>query len=97
MYGCESWTVKKAERRRIDAFELGPKVKWQLRSKEVGICFGAGPRNVGGGGTTLSLHFIILNNLPLPLGRKYPPPPGGRGEGSCVPERPEGTSVSPLD
>ena len=22
MYGCESWTTKKAERRRIDAFEL---------------------------------------------------------------------------
>ena len=22
MYGCESWTVKKAEHRRIDAFEL---------------------------------------------------------------------------
>ena len=22
MYGCESWTVKKAERRRIDVFEL---------------------------------------------------------------------------
>ena len=22
MYGCESWTVKKAERRRADAFEL---------------------------------------------------------------------------
>ena len=22
VYGCESWTVKKAERRRIDAFEL---------------------------------------------------------------------------
>ena len=22
MYGCESWTVKKVERRRIDAFEL---------------------------------------------------------------------------
>ena len=22
MYGCENWTVKKAERRRIDAFEL---------------------------------------------------------------------------
>ena len=22
MYGCESWTVKKAEYRRIDAFEL---------------------------------------------------------------------------
>ena len=25
MYGCESWTVKKAEHRRIDAFEL-----WRL-------------------------------------------------------------------
>ena len=22
MYGCESWTVKKAEHRRVDAFEL---------------------------------------------------------------------------
>ena len=22
MYGCESWTMKRAERRRIDAFEL---------------------------------------------------------------------------
>ena len=29
MYGCESWTVKKAERRRIDAFEL-----WCWRSLE---------------------------------------------------------------
>ena len=26
MYGCKSWTVKKAERQRIDAFEL-----WCLR------------------------------------------------------------------
>ena len=24
MYGCESWTVKKAESRRINAFELSP-------------------------------------------------------------------------
>ena len=24
MYGCESWSVKKAECRRIDAFELWP-------------------------------------------------------------------------
>ena len=23
MYGCESWTVKKAEHRRIDAFDCG--------------------------------------------------------------------------
>ena len=27
MYGCESWTIKKAERRRIDAFEL-----WTFRT-----------------------------------------------------------------
>ena len=36
MYGCESWTVKKAERRRIDAFELWCwrrllKVPWATR------------------------------------------------------------------
>ena len=29
MYGCESWTIKRAERRRIDAFEL-----WCWRSLE---------------------------------------------------------------
>ena len=28
MYGCECWTVKKAECRRIDAFEL-----WLIRKK----------------------------------------------------------------
>ena len=26
MYGCESWTIKKAEHRRIDAFELLEKI-----------------------------------------------------------------------
>ena len=36
MYGCESWTVKKAERRRIDASELGSqrrllKAPWTTR------------------------------------------------------------------
>ena len=36
MYGCESWTVKKAERQRIDAFELWCwrrllKVRWTTR------------------------------------------------------------------
>ena len=30
MYGCESWSVKKAERRRIDAFELWC---WRRRSR----------------------------------------------------------------
>ena len=36
MYGCESWTIKKAERQRIDAFELWcwrrlPRVPWTAR------------------------------------------------------------------
>ena len=36
MYGCESWTIKKAERLRIDAFELGSwrrllRVPWTAR------------------------------------------------------------------
>ena len=48
MYGCESWTVKKAERRRIDAFQLWCwrrllRVPWTARRsnqsilKEMGI------------------------------------------------------------
>ena len=39
MYGCESWTVNKAERRRIDAFELGCwrrllRVPWTAREMQ---------------------------------------------------------------
>ena len=39
MYGCESWTVKKAEHRRIDAFELWCwrrllRVPWTARSNQ---------------------------------------------------------------
>ena len=42
MYGCESWIVKKAERRRIDAFELWYwrrllKVPWTARSSNQSI------------------------------------------------------------
>ena len=40
MYGCESWTVKKAERRRIDAFELWFKllrVPWTARRSNQSI------------------------------------------------------------
>ena len=38
MYGCESWTIKKAEHRRIDAFELWCwrrllKVPWTARDQ----------------------------------------------------------------
>ena len=39
MYGCESWTIKKAEHRRIDAFELRCsrrllRVPWTARSNQ---------------------------------------------------------------
>ena len=34
-----------------------------------------------GVGTTPSLYFIILNNLPLPPGRKYPHPQEAEGRG----------------
>ena len=42
MYGCESWTVKKAEHQRIDAFELWCwrrllRVHWTARSSNQSI------------------------------------------------------------
>ena len=42
MYGCECWTVKKAERRRIDAFELWCwrrllRVRWTTRRSNQSI------------------------------------------------------------
>ena len=37
MYGSESWTVKKAERRRIDAFELLMRVPWTARRSNQSI------------------------------------------------------------
>ena len=42
MYGCESWTVKKAERQRIDAFELWCwrrllRVRWTARGSNQSI------------------------------------------------------------
>ena len=42
MYGCESWTIKKAERQRIDTFELGHwrrllRVPWTARRSNQSI------------------------------------------------------------
>ena len=42
MYGCESWAIKKAERRRIDAFELWCwrrllRVPWTVRRSNQSI------------------------------------------------------------
>ena len=48
MYGCESWTVKKAERQRIDAFELWCwrrllRVPWTARISNQSILKEIGP------------------------------------------------------
>ena len=48
MYGCESWTVKKAERRRIDAFEMWCwrrllRVPWTARKSNQSILKGDQP------------------------------------------------------
>ena len=58
MYGCESWTVKKAERRRIDAFELWCwrrllRVPWTARSSNQSILKEISPR--------CSLEGLMLN------------------------------------
>ena len=42
MYGCESWTMKRAERRRVDAFELWSwrrllRVRWTARRSSKSI------------------------------------------------------------
>ena len=47
-YGCGSWTVKKAERQRIDAFELRcwrrlPKAPWTARRPNQSILRGINP------------------------------------------------------
>ena len=49
MYGCESWTVKKAERQRIDAFELWCwrrllRVPWTARRSTQSILKESNPR-----------------------------------------------------
>ena len=48
MYGCESWTVKKAERRRIDTFELWCwrkllRIPWTARRSNQSILKEIGP------------------------------------------------------
>ena len=49
MYGCESWTIKKAEHRRIDAFELWCwrrlwRVPWTARRSKQPILKEISPR-----------------------------------------------------
>ena len=61
MYGCESWTVKKAERRRTDAFELWCwrrllRVPWTARRSNQSILKEISP-GCSLGGLTLKLKL----------------------------------------
>ena len=67
MYGCDSWTVKKAERRRIDAFELWCwrrllRVPWTARRSNQSI-----PKEISPGisleGMILKLKFQYFGHL----------------------------------
>ena len=58
MYGCESWTIKKVEPRRIDAFELQCwrrllRVPWTVRKSNKSILKEINPEN--------SLEGLMLN------------------------------------
>ena len=64
MYGCESWTVKKAERQRIDAFELWCwrrplRVPWTARRSNLSILKEINP-GISLEGMMLKLKFSTL-------------------------------------
>ena len=67
MYGCESWTLKKAERRRIDAFELGCwrrllRIPWTARRSNQSILKEISP-GISLEGLTLKLKLQYLRHL----------------------------------
>ena len=67
MYGCESWTVKKAECRRIDAFELWCwrrllRVPWTARRSNQYILEGISP-GCSLGGLMLKLKLQYFGHL----------------------------------
>ena len=67
MYGCESWTVKKAEHRRIDAFELWCwkrflRIPWTTRRSNQSIVKEISPE-YSLEGLMLKLKFQYLGQL----------------------------------
>ena len=67
MYGCESWTVKKAERQRIDAFELWCwrrllRVPWAARRSNQSILKEISP-GISLEGMTLKLKLQYFGHL----------------------------------
>ena len=73
MYGCESWTVKKAEHRRIDAFELWCqrrllRVPWTARRSNQSILKEISPGiSLNGMMLKLKLQYSCLEN-PVDMG-----------------------------
>ena len=65
MYGCESWTIKKAERQRIDAFELWCwrrllRVRWTARRSKQSILKEISPAySLEGLMLKLKLHYFV--------------------------------------
>ena len=67
MYGCESWTVKKAEHRRIDAFELWCwrrllRIHWTARRSNQSILKEISP-GISLGGMMLKLKLQCFGHL----------------------------------
>ena len=67
MYGCESWTVKKAERRRIDAFEVQCwrrllRVPWTARKSNQSILKEISP-GISLEGVMLKLKLQYIGHL----------------------------------
>ena len=66
IYGCESWTIKKAEHRRIDAFELwcwrSLRVPWTVRRSIQSILKEISPEN-SLEGLMLKLKFQYFGHL----------------------------------
>ena len=67
MYGCESWTVKKAERRRVDAFELWCwgrllRVPWTARRSNQSILKEINP-GISLEGMMLKLTLLYFGHL----------------------------------
>ena len=63
MYGCESWTIKKAERQRTDAFKLWCwRVPWTARRTNQSILREINP-NIPLEGLVLQLKFQYFGHL----------------------------------
>ena len=89
MYGCESWTIKKAESRRIDAFELWCwrrllRVPWTAGGPNQSILklpFGGGfsqLRNNSGNVHQIVIYFIVLQRRDKTENKREDP------KGSCL-------------